>query len=164
MTALLGNGNFSLRIGSLWSRNRCSSHILVWLCISLCLSDHFINHPLLSHIHILCSFWTMKWNAYIFTNACYQCKWEKEAYYQSRLLWSPHLCTLTGNKHLFLSRTQNILSPAHNKKWRSCLTLVVIDGASHMTQTQCSGTLFKQASPLRAGSGYYFLTLLSFWR
>lgn len=100
-------------------------HILVWLCISLCLSDHFINHPLLSHIHILCSFWTMKWNAYIFTNACYQCKWEKEAYYQSWLLWSPHLCTLTGNKHLLISRTQDILSSACNKKWRSCPTFCI---------------------------------------
>lgn len=106
-------------------------HILVWLCISLCLSDHFINHPLLSHILILCSFWTMKWNAYIFTNACYQCKWEKEAYYQSWLLWSPHLCTLTGNKHVSISRTQDILSTAYNKKWWSCPTFVLMDGSSH---------------------------------
>lgn len=62
----------------------------------------------------------MKWNAYIFTNACYQCKWEKEAYYQSLLLWSTHLCTVTGNKHLFVSRKQDILSSAYNKK-QTCL-------------------------------------------
>lgn len=73
----------------------------------------------------------MKWNAYIFTNACYQCKWEKEAYYQSRLLRSTHLCTLTGNKHLFVSRTQDILSSAYNKKWRSCPTFIVMDDTSH---------------------------------
>ena len=58
----------------------------------------------------------MKWNAYIFTNVCYQCKWEKEAYYQSLLLWSTHLCTVTGNKHLFVSRKQDILSSAYSKK------------------------------------------------
>lgn len=104
--------------------------ILVWLCISLCLSDHFINHPLLSHIHILCSFWTMKWNAYIFTNACYQCKWEEEAYYQSRPLRSPHLCTLTGNKHLFVSGPQDRWGSSCNEKWRSCSNFALMDGTS----------------------------------
>lgn len=139
-------------------------HILVWLCISLCLSDHFINHPLRSHIHILCSFWTMKWNAYIFTNACYQCKLEKEAYYQSRLPRNPHLYTLTGNKPLFVSRTQDLWSPACNKQWQSCSPFVLVDGTSRSIQTQCSRTELKQASSLQTGGGHYFWDLLSFWR
>lgn len=139
-------------------------HVLVWLCISLCLSDRFINHPLLSHIHILCSFWTMKWNAYIFTNACYQCKWEKEAYYQSPLLWSPHLCTLTGNKHLFVSRTQDLWSSSYNKKWQSCPTFTLMDGTSHAYLDTMQGILLKQASSLKTGSGHYVWDLLSLWR
>lgn len=137
------SGNFFLRIGSLWSKNRCCSHILVWLCISLCLSDHFINHPLLSHIHILCSFWTMKWNAYIFTNAGYQCKWGKGAYHQSPVAMSPHLCTLIGNKHLFISRKENAFGSPSRKAWWSFPNFIVLDGTSCRLYIHCSGTIVK---------------------
>jgi hypothetical protein len=42
------------------------------------------------------------------------------------------------------------LSSAYSKKWPSCPAFVVIDGASHTAQTQCSGTVFTLAASLKA--------------
>lgn len=72
---------------------------------------------------------------------CYQCKWEKEAYYQSPLLRSTHLCTVTGNKHLLVSRKQDILNPAYRRK-QTCLPLQYWQVATYaFKRTSCSPVL-----------------------
>lgn len=111
-------------------------YVLAYVCQTISLTTHCY------HIYIYFVL-SEPWNEMHISSLmlCYQCKWEKEAYYQSPLLRSTHLYTVTGNKHLLVSRKQDILSPAYRRK-QMCLPLQYWQVTTYaFERTSCSPVL-----------------------